>query len=157
MQEQEFIDRLADMTQAIHCIERNFKENEFWNNLPSSLDDRIEQHLEHARMYAGDLLRLAVLGCDHRQPGFFDVGKHGGRFPHAINIYDDPMLFVKWAKQELRDIFYWFCDNPIYAPIGVNVAEMNLYHSGLLHHLKESDQCLGLWLGYLIETSTQKA
>jgi hypothetical protein len=134
-----------------------------------SIHYRITEHLEHARMYAGDLLRLAVLKEKHREPGFFDVGKHGGRYNDSITDFSTAADFINWAKKELRELLYYFCDHPQYlrellyyfcdhpqyVPHGANIAEMNLYHNSALQHLKEADQCLGLWLGEIHEQEKQ--
>jgi hypothetical protein len=155
----EQIERLADLAKSCHQIERHFKELPFFASLPyvTMPIERAVHHIEHARMYAGDLLRLAVLLENHRQTGFFDVAAHNGRYTGELEDFQTPKEFIQWAKSILRDLFYAVCDafydadSMMMVPNGARSSEWGVYTAQLRQHLKEADQCLGLWLGEIYE------
>ncbi len=160
MSNQEQITKLAELAQSCHQIERNFKELPFFAQLPYATVpiDRAVHHIEHARMYAGDLLRLAVLKADHRKSQFFDVSAYGGRFTGVIQTFENSTELVKWAKRELRALFYIICDEWAKSTNGyfswdtsTSFVEWDNYGIGLKQSLKQADQCLGLWLGEIHE------
>jgi hypothetical protein len=155
MSNQEQITKLAELANSCHQIEQHFKELPFFTKLPYNVIsiERAVHHIEHARMYAGDLLRLAVLGADHRKEMFFNVEEHGGRFTGVLQDFETSMYMVKWAKRELRALFYIVCDEIhkvagfLNHPGTTVFSEWDSYFIGLRQHLKAADQCLGLWIG----------
>jgi hypothetical protein len=164
MTNQEQITKLAELAYNCHQIERHFKELPFFASLPYANVpiERAVHHLEHARMFAGDLLRLAVLKEDYRKELFFNVSDYGGRFTGSLQLVDNSMELVKWAKKYLRELFNILIDDELISkpwllkPNNVNGTEWLTYKLNLLQHLKEADQCLGLWLGEIYEAEKER-
>lgn len=169
----DFTSKIADLTKSIHRFERILKENVIFKGQMTPFKSAKLQmsfnELQTARMFAGDCLRLVVLGADWRKEQRFVPMEHGGTWDGNVEIFSEAELgshedknnleriCINDLKKQLRHVFYSEMDGfEIQYPDGLEKdlttkwsTEFFMYYQNAVLCLKKADQQLGLRLGEL--------
>ncbi len=148
MTKTEFIENLKDWCRRAHQIELTIGA---W--LPLSNDSTMAyMESQHARMFAGDLVRLAILEDKARTTDYFNPKNHDA---HVLKGFDCSGLGTKdtllMLKDRIRKLFYESLDTALLyvceEDLDFDDGEFHFYASEFKISLKRTDQRLGLLLG----------
>jgi len=148
MDKAELIEKLKDWCRKAHQIELTIGSETRLSN------DSTMAYMEsqYARMYAGDLLRLALLEGEARTTSYFNPKNHNAHVPKGFDCYSlsevDTILML---KDRLRSLFYEVLDSNVPVIFSFNVTEFLFYKRQLESSIKRTDQRLGLLLGGLVK------
>ena len=150
MTKTEFIEKLKDWCRRAHQIELTIGA---W--LPLSYDSTMAfMESQHARMFAGYLLRLAILEDKARTTNYFNPKNHDA---HVQKCFDCSTMStvetILMLKDRLRALLYESIDTHIFLlPEDIfefDTTEFLFYESEFHSSLKRTDQRLGLLFGTL--------
>lgn len=105
--------------------------------------------IEKARMAAGDIVRLEILGEEARGDKRFIPAEHDCVSNHQFIFPSSELDVIQSIKKELRVLLYDVIDfNVLHFISGkYSIDEMNFYYERLKFALHDCDRALGLRLG----------
>ncbi len=147
MTKTEFIEQLKDWCRRAHQIELTIGA---W--IPLSNDSTMAfMESQHARMFAGDLVRLAILEDKARTTDYFNPMTHNAQVPKGFDCSGvgtkDTILML---KDRIRALLYEVIDDRSgRMDFTFDMNEFAFYFREFQSSLKRTDQRLGLLLGSL--------
>ena len=146
------LDNLKKWVLSAHKLERQIKECESFKGEKGFAykSPRLQvacNEIEKARMAAGDLVRLWILGANSRSNARFNPAEHGCISQHQFIFPNEETDIIHSLKNEIRELLYEVIE-PMPNIVGpFNISEFFFYAERLKLALYDCDRALGLRLG----------